>query len=87
METVVHNVRDLEQSDRSALERLVGHQLRESQKLVIQVMPGTIEEPAPEVPIAGELPSWCRVYEGLTDAEIDELDQSIVREHSSRDID
>jgi len=39
METVVRNVRDLDQIDRSALERVVGHQLGEGQQLVIQVVP------------------------------------------------
>ena len=87
METIVHNVQDLDQSDRSTLERLVGHQLRESEKLVIQVMPAKVDQAAAPQPVVGELPDWCRVYEGLSDAEIDELDRSIVRDHSSRDVD
>ena len=52
METLVRNVRDLDQSDRSTLERLVGHQLRESQRLVIQVMSVTVEVPAGRSPRA-----------------------------------
>ena len=85
METVVRKIRDLDQTDRSALERVVGHQLRESQELVIQVISVTVEPPTTPQP-AGELPAWCRVYDGLTDAEIDDLDSSIVRTHSSRDV-
>jgi hypothetical protein len=38
METVVRQVRDLDQIDRTAIERVVGHELLEGQKLVIQVM-------------------------------------------------
>ena len=38
METVVRNVRDLQGNERSAAEGLVGHSLRENQKLVIQVV-------------------------------------------------
>jgi hypothetical protein len=86
METIVRNVRDLDQTDRSALERVVGHQLRESQQLVIQVS-AVAGEPSPvPQPKAGDLPPWCQVYEGLSDAEIDELDGAIVRNHSSRDV-
>ena len=86
METIVHNVQDLNQSDRTTLERLVGHQLRESEKLVIQVIPVPADRPAVAQPVVDSLPDWCHVYEGLTDAEIDELDRSIVRDHSSRDV-
>ncbi|HVC94963.1 MAG TPA: hypothetical protein VND64_14805 [Pirellulales bacterium] len=86
METVVRNVRELDQTDRSALERVVGHELRENQRLVIQVMSVTIEKPPPALPANGKLPPWCDVYEGLPDAEIDDLDRAIVRTHSSRDI-
>ncbi|HEV3345330.1 MAG TPA: hypothetical protein VG125_33440 [Pirellulales bacterium] len=85
METLVRNVRDLDQSDRSALERVVGHQLRESQRLVIQVINAGVEEPAART-ADDELPAWSDVYEGLSDSEIDELDAAIVRTHSSRDV-
>jgi hypothetical protein len=85
METIVRNVRDLPQPDRSAMERVLGHQLRESQQLVIQVMSIAVEETDQATPATGQLPDWCNVYKGLTDAEIDELDSSIVRSHSSRD--
>ena len=85
METLVRDVRDLDQSDRSALERVVGHQLLESQRLVIQVM-----NAGAEVTVArtadDELPAWCDVYEGLSESEIDDLDAAIVRTHSSRDV-
>jgi hypothetical protein len=86
METLVRNVRDLDDSDRSALERVLGHQLRESQRLVIQVMSVTVEQPAATPPVGDELPAWCDVYEGLSESEIDDLDAAIVRTHSSRDV-
>lgn len=86
METLVRNVRDLDQSDRSALERVVGHPLRESHRLVIQVTNAGAEEPASR-PAGDELPAWCDVYEGLSDSEIDDLDAAIVRTHTSRDVD
>lgn len=84
MESVVLNVRDLAQPDRSTLERVVGHQLRESQQLVIQVLTVPTPEP-PGKPAATELPEWCDVYAGLSDEEVDELDHAITRSPSSRD--
>lgn len=79
MESVVRNVRDLNQNDRSTLERVVGQHLRENQQLVIQVM--TVDAPAPaghNGAASGQLPDWCNVYEGLTDAEIADLEQVIL---------
>ena len=86
METIIRNVRDLDQTDRSVLERVVGHSLRESQQIVIQVTNAANEPTSTADTEGNQLPSWCDVYEGLSDAEIDELDQAIVRDHSSRDL-
>jgi hypothetical protein len=87
VETIVRHVRDLNQQDRSALERVVGHSLGESQQIVIQVAsdPQKTQTNGESVG-AGKLPDWCRVYDGLTDNEIDELDQSIVRLLGGRDV-
>ena len=84
METIVRNVSDLQKNERSAAEQLVGHSVRENQQLIIQL--ADIEfGPAPSGAVAseGKLPDWCNVYEGLTDAEIDEIEKSIVRDHAS----
>ena len=86
METIVHNVQDLDDTARLALERLVGHSLHANQQVVIQLsgVP-TAADSKTQSPVP-QLPEWCNVYEGLSDAEIDELDRAIVRTHSSRDI-
>lgn len=80
METITRNVGDLRANERSAVEQLVGHRLRENQKLVIQVV--NIDLGVAE-PVSGtqahELPPWCNVYEGLTDEQIAEIEKSIVR--------
>ena len=85
METVVRNVKDLDQPDRSALERVVGHQLRETQQVIVNVVnldlsAGKIES----VEQSAEVPDWWKVYDGLTDDEVDELDASIQRANLTR---
>jgi hypothetical protein len=79
VETIVRNIRDLDHADRSALERVVGHELHERQQVVLNVVnldtgvspPGSPGWPCLEVP-----DSW-KIYEGLSDGEIDELDEAI----------
>ena len=78
METIVRNVRDLGEIDRSLFERVIGHPLSENAQLVIQV-----KNAAPRAAATSrKLPAWCNVYEGLSESEIDDLDQAIVRNHS-----
>jgi len=68
METLVRNVRDLDPADRDALERVLGHALAETQQVAVNVI-----DPQPEEAV----PEWWKIYEGLSDEEIDELDQAI----------
>jgi hypothetical protein len=79
METVVRNVRDLHGTERSAAEQLVGHTLRENQKLIIQVanIDVAVDRPSSDTR-PGELPAWCNVYEGLSDKEIADLEKTIL---------
>ena len=74
---LTRNVGDLDRSDRSALERVVGHTLGESQRLIIQVM--SLEKPTAQTPAGTQpdLPEWSDVYAGLIDTEIDDLDAAI----------
>ena len=79
METVVRNVRDLRGNERSAAEGLVGHSLRENQKLVIRVVNIDLTTDHPgNGTREGKLPEWCNVYEGLTDEEIADLEKTIL---------
>ena len=76
MSTIVRNVRDIDASDRSALQHVVGMELREDQQLIIQVV--EVARPNGEKQAAdGLLPAWCNVYEGLTDEEIDRIDAAV----------
>ena len=86
METSTYQVRDIEPADRQVLEGLVGQRLQDDQQVVINVV-------SPAVPVAGkpasqaepsEVPSWWNVYEGLSDAEIERLEQAIQRANLTR---
>jgi len=86
MEEIIRNVRDIDAADREALEHVVGRELRENQRVIINVVNLDVEAPPPQQPGPGTagLPDWCNVYEGLTDEEIDEIEQSIVRSPGGR---
>ena len=78
METIVRNVGDLARPDRTAMERIVGHALGESQRLIIQVMTlDSLAPPPSQATTLPELPEWTDVYKGLSDEEIDDLDTAI----------
>jgi hypothetical protein len=76
METIFRNVADLDRGDRSVLERIVGRSLSKGERLIIQVI--ATEQPS-EQPAGtpSELPEWCDLYAGLSEAEIDDLDAAI----------
>jgi hypothetical protein len=82
MENIVRNVRDIDASDRDALEHVVGQALRDNQQIIIQVMALNDEPPTTPGESAGGgtdgLPDWCNVYEGLSDEEIAEVEKAIL---------
>lgn len=86
METVVRNVRDIDATVREALEDVVGQKLRENQQLIIQVVSVGVPAAKP-AKAGGGLPEWCNVYDGLTDAEIEDIEKSIVRSPGGRSFD
>ncbi len=80
MESISRNVRDMGSADRRALEHVVGQTLRDNQKLVIQILSvDLLESPPATAAPAGQLPDWCNVYEGLSDAEIAELEKTVLQ--------
>ena len=72
MSTIIRPVRDILPEDRSAVERVVGQPLHEQDQLIIQLVP--------------TLPDWCNVFAGLSEAEIDAINASIVRSHTTREV-
>jgi hypothetical protein len=72
MEIVIQNVTDLDLADRQTLERLIGRNLTDDLRLIIHIL--NVDEPHLPSPGdaagSGPLPTWCNVYEGLTDEAI-----------------
>jgi hypothetical protein len=89
MESIKRSVKDIDTADRRALEHVVGHHLSENLQVVIQVFNADVAsagKPAsnPQNVQRATLPEWCNVYEGLSEAEIDDIESSIDRSHDSR---
>lgn len=79
MNAIVRNVRDIDQSDRSAIERVVGQYLGDNQRLIIQVteINGSRDDASAETRPAQSIDDWTRVYEGLSDEEINVIDAAV----------
>lgn len=79
METITRNVSDLAGPERSALERVVGHPLRETQQIILNVL--NLEMPKTDTTepksVTGPIPDYWKVYEGLDDKRIEELTTAI----------
>jgi hypothetical protein len=78
MEKTIRNVRDIHTEDRHALERLIGKSLAEDEQVIISV--ARLNAASPDKPFASasqQVPEWWKVYEGLSDEEVDRLDQAI----------
>ena len=81
MDTIIRNVQDIDTADRSALEHLLGQKLRERQQVVIQLVSLDVAAPVEGEEVSAlvtALPEWCHVFEGLSDQELQELDQVIL---------
>ena len=87
MVSITRNVSDIPASDLPAFEHLIGVPLRSSQKVILQVveMESTDVDISPPKVGAPQLPDWCNVYEGLSDEEIDRLEDGFERLKLRRD--
>jgi hypothetical protein len=85
MESLIRNVGDIDAHDRQALEHVLGLSLRENQQLVIHIVNLKVEAEADKTPASQPgseipaLPDWCKVYEGMSDADIDDVEQTILQ--------
>jgi hypothetical protein len=87
MESVTRNVTDMDPADRQALEHVLGQCLSANQQVIINVVnvetvPTTVQPTQGTSP--AQLPAWCNVYDALSDAEIADIETSIVRSPSGR---
>ena len=80
METITRDVGQMKTQERSAAELLVGHALREHERVIVHVLALDADETASEDPQpTATLPDWCNVYKGMTEKEVDDVQQSITR--------
>ena len=84
MESLTRKVGDIDVSDRRALEHMLGHSLPENPRLVIQIINPETEtnkeaESGDQVALGtAQLPDWCDVYTGLSDADIQGIEETIL---------
>jgi len=80
MESVIRNVRDIDSRERQALEHVLGQQLEENQKIIIQVItvPSEPAEHAESAPDA-KLPAWCNVFAGLSDEQVAGVEEIVLQ--------
>mgnify|MGYP003333198451 CR=1 FL=1 len=85
MDTFTRNVEELNSHDRQSLENVIGRPLHEDQQLVIRIidrnqteMNNLPETRDPDLSTTS-LPGWCNVYAGLSDQEIDAIEQTILK--------
>ena len=80
MESVIRNVRDIDSRERQALEHVLGQQLKENQKIIIQVVtvPSEESEGTEQAPDT-QLPTWCNVFAGLTDDQVAEVEEVMLQ--------
>jgi hypothetical protein len=89
MDRVTRNVRDLGKDERRIYEAALGEELRDNQQVTIQVAPTESPGIRPSVgrTASDQLPEWCNVYEGLSDADIAEIETVILdRNGWTRDV-
>ena len=77
MDTITRDVRDLPEPERSSLERLIGHQLRDTQRIILQVINVTPPNLTVGAQDSADVPSWWRIYDGLSETEADQLDEAV----------
>ncbi len=83
MDNIIRNVRDIDAVDWTALEHVLGQDLRDNQQIIVSVVNiGAAQKPLEPkqpngAPPTSEIPEWWKIYEGLCDEEIDRLDEAI----------
>jgi len=99
MESISRNVGDLTSTERQVYETVLGHQLHAGQQVIVQLIDIDASEAKAQSTTSpqengaqqngdAKLPDWCDVYRGLSDKEVEEVEESILaRSPASRNID
>jgi ribosomal silencing factor RsfS len=79
LERIERNLRDIDQVDRHVLEHVVGQALRDNQRLIIQIAEVDLahEIPTTDAQPPQTLADWTKVYEGLSDEQVEAVDKTI----------
>jgi hypothetical protein len=84
MKTIIRNVADIDAHDRQSLEHVIGQSLGKNQRLEIRIVDLQVPTTAattfvpPTANGSPTLPSWCNVYDGLSDEEIADMEKTIL---------
>lgn len=89
MEQLIRNVADIDTADRQALEHVIGRHLTDHQQLIINVV--DLDVACPDITaaprLAQTLEDWTRVYDGLSEKEIEGVDKvAKTRANLTRDL-
>lgn len=74
MDHIIRDVTELGDDQRRAFEQVLGQSLRDDQQIVLGVQNPRQQQPDGPGIDQCTVPDWWKVYEGLSDAEIDDLD-------------
>jgi hypothetical protein len=78
MEKVIRNVAEIDQADRRVIENLIGKHLAENHQVIISIVNLDLTPPDASAGTASEhVPEWWNVYAGLSDGDVDRLDEAI----------
>lgn len=83
-EVIIRNVQDIEDVDRRALEHVLGQKLRKNQQVFIRVVSLGPESSArdgvaADAAVSANLPEWCKVYDGLSDDEVADIENVVLQ--------
>ena len=85
MDSVVRNVSDLSADERHIYESVLGQALRADQRVLVQLAdPRPAPPPSEAINGTEELPACYTIWADLSDAEIAELESSVLQRSESR---
>lgn len=89
MESISRKVGDLTATERQVYETVLGHQLHAGQRIIVQLIDVDASDAKAKSTVSpqgigsqqignAQLPEWCDVYRGLSDEEVEAVEESIL---------